>query len=148
MEERTDGELVARILAGDRHAFTEVLRRHDERLRGLAWKLLGGDPHRMDDALQDAYVRAYRALPRFRQDADLGSWLYRITYNACIDELRRAKRPPEPVDTAAPTTTAPAPARAPIEPLSPPTPSSGRSPSSPRSNGSPSCSSTARATTT
>ena len=103
VEERSDGELVARILAGDRHAFTEVLRRHDDRLRGLAWKLLGGDPHRMDDALQDAYVRAYRALPRFRQDADLGSWLYRITYNACIDELRRAKRRPEPVDTAAPT---------------------------------------------
>ena len=100
--ERTDGELVARILAGDRHAFTEVLRRHDERLRGLAWKLLGGDRHRMDDALQDAYVRAYQALPRFRQDADLGSWLYRITYNACIDELRRAKRRPEPVDTAEP----------------------------------------------
>ena len=97
-----DGELVARILAGDRHAFTEVLQRHDERLRGLAWKLLGGDRHRMDDALQDAYVRAYKALPRFRQDADLGSWLYRITYNACIDELRRAKRRPEPVDTGAP----------------------------------------------
>lgn len=101
--ERTDGELVARILAGDRHAFTEVLHRHDDRLRGLAWRLLGGDAHRMDDALQDAYVRAYKALPRFRQDADLGSWLYRITYNACIDELRRAKRRPEPVDTAAPT---------------------------------------------
>jgi RNA polymerase sigma-70 factor (ECF subfamily) len=100
--ERTDGDLVARILAGDRQAFTEVLRHHDERLRGLAWKLLGGDRHRMDDALQDAYVRAYRALPRFRQDADLGSWLYRITYNACIDELRRSKRQPEPVDTAEP----------------------------------------------
>jgi RNA polymerase sigma-70 factor, ECF subfamily len=100
--ERTDGDLVAQILAGDRHAFSEVLRRHDDRLRGLAWKLLAGDRHRMDDALQDAYVRAFRALPRFRQDADLGSWLYRITYNACIDELRRAKRRPEPVDTGEP----------------------------------------------
>jgi RNA polymerase sigma-70 factor (ECF subfamily) len=100
--ERTDGDLVARILAGDRQAFTDVLRRHDERLRNLAWKLLAGDRHRMDDALQDAYVRAYRALPRFRQDADLGSWLYRITYNACIDELRRSRRRPEPVDTGEP----------------------------------------------
>lgn len=98
--ELSDGDLVALILAGDRHAFTEVLQRHDERLRGLAWKLLGGDRHRMDDALQDAYTRAYRALPRFRRDANLGSWLYRITYNACIDELRRAKRRPEPVDTS------------------------------------------------
>ena len=100
--DRSDGELVARILAGDRQAFTEVLHRHDDRLRSLAWKLLGGDRHRMDDALQDAYVRAYRALPRFRQDADLGSWLYRIAYNACIDELRRAKRRPEPIDTGQP----------------------------------------------
>ena len=87
-------------LAGDRHAFTEVLQRHDERLRGLAWKLLGGDRHRMDDALQDAYIRAFRAMGTFRRDAHLGSWLYRITYNACIDELRRSRRRPEPVDTA------------------------------------------------
>lgn len=96
----TDGALVDRILDGDREAFSLVLRRHDDRLRALAYKLLGGDRHRMDDVLQDAYVRAYRALPQFRRDADLGSWLYRIAYNACIDELRRAGRRPEPVDTA------------------------------------------------
>jgi RNA polymerase sigma-70 factor (ECF subfamily) len=79
-----------------------AVRRHDAQLRGLAAKLLGGDRHRMDDALQDAYLRAFRALPTFRTDADFGSWLYRITYNACIDELRRAARRPRPVDTAAP----------------------------------------------
>jgi RNA polymerase sigma-70 factor, ECF subfamily len=99
----TDGALVDRVLDGDRHAFTQLVRRHDDRLRGLASKLLGGDRHRVDDALQEAYVRAYRALPRFRRDADLGSWLYRITYNACIDELRRAKRRPGPVDVGAST---------------------------------------------
>lgn len=99
-EELGDGALVDRILGGDRDAFSQVLRRHDDRLRALAYRLLGGDRHRMDDALQEAYVRAYRALPRFRRDADLGSWLYRITYNACIDELRRTKRRPAPVDVA------------------------------------------------
>jgi RNA polymerase sigma-70 factor (ECF subfamily) len=95
-----DGALVDRILGGDRDAFGIVLRRHDERLRSLASKLLGGDRHRMDDAMQEAYVRAFRALPSFRRDANLGSWLYRITYNACIDELRRGRRHPDPVDTA------------------------------------------------
>lgn len=95
-----DVDLVDRILDGDREAFAEVLRRHDDRLRALAYKLLGGDRHRMDDVLQEAYVRAFRALPRFRRDADLGSWLYRITYNACVDELRRSRRRPEPVDIA------------------------------------------------
>lgn len=94
-----DGALVDRVLDGDRDAFAVVLHRHDSKLRALAFKLLGGDQHRMDDAMQEAYVRAYRALPRFRRDADLGSWLYRITYNACIDELRRAKHRPAPVDT-------------------------------------------------
>lgn len=95
-----DGALVERVLGGDRSAFTEVVRRHDDRLRGLAYKLLGGDRHRMDDAMQDAYIRAYRGLGTFRRDAHLGSWLYRIVYNACIDELRRSKRRPDPVDTA------------------------------------------------
>ena len=49
--------------------------------------------------MQEAYVRAYRSLDRFRRDAELGSWLYRIVYNACIDELRRSGRRPVPVDT-------------------------------------------------
>jgi RNA polymerase sigma-70 factor (ECF subfamily) len=79
----------------------QLVRAHDERLRGLAYKLLGGDRDRMDDALQDAYLRAYAALPRFRREADAGTWLYRIVYNACIDELRRVERRPEPVDVHA-----------------------------------------------
>lgn len=98
---RSDGDLLDRAAGGDRDAFVALLRRHDDRLRGLAAKLLGSDRHRVDDALQEAYVRAYRALPGFRHDADVGTWLYRITYNACMDELRRAGRRPEPVDTAA-----------------------------------------------
>lgn len=94
----SDAELVERVLGGDSAAFTEVVRRHDDRLRGLAYKLLGGDRDRMDDVLQDAYIRAYRGLGTFRRDAHLGSWLYRIVYNASIDELRRARRRPDPVD--------------------------------------------------
>lgn len=85
----------------DPAAFTDLVRRHDDRLRGLAYKLLGGDRERMEDALQEAYINAYRALPRFRGDADVGSWLYRIVYNACMDELRRGGRQAEPVDTSA-----------------------------------------------
>ena len=75
-----------------------MVRRHDARLHALAYKLLGGDRHRMDDVLQEAYLRAFRGLGGFRLDAHLGSWLYRIVYNTCIDELRRARRNPTPVD--------------------------------------------------
>lgn len=92
-----DGELVDRIVAGDPQAFTELVRRYDDRLRGLAYKLLG-DRHRMEDAMQEAYVRAFRSMDRFRRDSELGSWLYRIVYNTCIDELRRTGRRPVPVD--------------------------------------------------
>ena len=75
-----------------------LVRDHDDRMRGLAYKLLGGDRERMDDALQDVYLRAFAAFPRFRREADPGTWLYRIVYNVCIDELRRKERRPEPVD--------------------------------------------------
>ena len=95
----SDADLVDRALAGEQRAFTELVRRYDDRLRGLAYKILG-DRHRMDDAMQEAYLRAYRNLHRFRRDAELGSWLYRIVHNACIDELRRMGRRPPPVDTS------------------------------------------------
>jgi RNA polymerase sigma-70 factor (ECF subfamily) len=94
----TSPDLVARAVAGDRDAFTTLVRQHDGRLRALAYQLLGGDRHAMEDVLQEAYLRAYRALPNFRHDADPGSWLYRIVYNASIDELRRARVRPAPVD--------------------------------------------------
>ena len=86
--------------AGDQRAFSLLLRHHDDRMRALAWKLLG-DRDRMDDALQEAYVKAWRSLASFRLDANFGTWLYRITYNACIDELRREANRPAPHDWSA-----------------------------------------------
>ena len=83
--------VVDRARAGDHAAFGDLIRHYDPRLRMLAYRLLG-DPARMDDALQEAYVKAYRALPEFRADAAPGSWLYRIVYNACLDLLRREGR--------------------------------------------------------
>lgn len=86
----SDAELAALAREGDRAAFSALLRRHDARLRGLAYRLLA-DRRAMDDALEVAYVRAYRGLDRLRPESDVGTWLYRITYNACIDELRGPK---------------------------------------------------------
>jgi RNA polymerase sigma-70 factor (ECF subfamily) len=68
--------------------FAKLVREHDEGLRALAYRLLG-DRDRMDDALQETYLRAYRGLPRFRGDSALATWLYRIAYNACLDEIER-----------------------------------------------------------
>src|SRR5260221_7196500 len=54
----------------------------------------------MDDALQEAYLRAYRGLPSFHGDSAFGTWLYRIVYRTCLDELRR-RRPVGALDEAA-----------------------------------------------
>jgi RNA polymerase sigma-70 factor, ECF subfamily len=82
-----------------RHAdFTALVEGHDERLRTLTYQLLG-DRQAMDDVLQDVYVKAYRALPSFRGEASLSTWLYRITYTTCMDRLRRGRGPEQlPVD--------------------------------------------------
>jgi RNA polymerase sigma-70 factor, ECF subfamily len=86
-----DAELVGRARLGDRDAFAELVARHDEGLRALAYRLLG-DRDRMDDVLQDAYLKAFRGLPRFRGGSAFGTWLYRIAYNACVDALERSAR--------------------------------------------------------
>jgi RNA polymerase sigma-70 factor (ECF subfamily) len=81
---------VERARRGDQHAFAALIRHYDVGLRALAYRLLGSR-ERMDDALQEAYVQAFRALPHFRGESAPGTWLYRITYNACLDELRRSR---------------------------------------------------------
>ena len=90
----TDAELLELARTGDRPAFDELLLRHDERMRGLAYRLLA-DREGMDDALYAAYLEAYKGMPRLRPDKDFGQWLYRLTYNACIDEIRRRGRQPD-----------------------------------------------------
>jgi RNA polymerase sigma factor (sigma-70 family) len=84
-------ELVARATDGDVDAFYSLISRHDHGLRGLAYRLLG-DRDAMDDALQESYLKAFRALPGFSGDSTFKSWLYRIVYNTCLDELRRIRK--------------------------------------------------------
>jgi RNA polymerase sigma-70 factor (ECF subfamily) len=83
--------VIERARRGDQEAFAAVIRYYDPGLRALAFRLLG-DRDLMDDVLQDAYVKAFKGLPRFRRESKLGTWLYRIAYNAAMDELRRARR--------------------------------------------------------
>jgi RNA polymerase sigma-70 factor (ECF subfamily) len=86
----SDAELVELARGGDRAAFDELLGRHDERMRALAFRLVAERPG-MDEALLEAYLNAYRSLPGLRPGKDFGDWLYRMTYNACIDEIRRRR---------------------------------------------------------
>ena len=86
-------DVVMRARAGDDGAFAQFVEHYDEALRRLVYLLLG-EPDQLDRILQDAYVKAYRALPQFRRGSSPGTWLFRIVYHCCIDELRRRLRRP------------------------------------------------------
>jgi RNA polymerase sigma-70 factor, ECF subfamily len=85
----------------DPQAFEAVVRKHDRDLRLLASRIVGWPA--TDDVLQEAYLKAYRALPSYRdqRNDDMRAWLCRIVYSCCIDWLRRSRRAAsEPLDNA------------------------------------------------
>ena len=75
---------------GDPVAFSALVRLYDPQLRAYAYRILG-DRTAMDDALQNAYLSAFRAIRRFRGDASFKNWMYRIVHNACIDLIRKRR---------------------------------------------------------
>jgi RNA polymerase sigma-70 factor, ECF subfamily len=83
--------VVAAARNGDHGAFAAIVAHYDERLRVLAFQLLR-DRDLMDDALQDVYANAYRALAAFRGESGLWTWLFRITYTTCMGYLRRRRK--------------------------------------------------------
>lgn len=85
---RSDAQLLADHVAGDRYAFAELFGRHQKHLERLA-RITSSTREDADDALQDAMLNAHRNAARFRHDCAVSSWLYRIVVNACLDRLRR-----------------------------------------------------------
>lgn len=76
----------------DRERFEQMLARHHRRLRRVVCGIIT-DPNRVDDVLQEGYLKAYRKLPRsFANEAHEGVWLYRVVYRCCVDDLRRTER--------------------------------------------------------
>ncbi|MBF6075429.1 RNA polymerase sigma factor SigM [Nocardia beijingensis] len=88
--ERTDVELLRAHVAGERHAFAELLRRHNDHL----WQTALRTSYTREDAadsLQDALLSAHRTAGSFRAEAEVRSWLHAIVVNACLDRIRRNK---------------------------------------------------------
>jgi RNA polymerase sigma-70 factor, ECF subfamily len=83
-----DSDLVFRAAAGDTAAFHALVERHRTMVYRLAYQF-AGNHHDAEDIAQDVFIKVYRSLDRFRYDAQLTSWLYRIVMNACIDQKRR-----------------------------------------------------------
>ena len=98
-EQTTDDELAARASNGDELAFECIMRRHNRLLFRTARSILKSDAE-TEDALQEAYLRAWRALASFRADAKLSTWLVRIVINESLGRLRRRGAQVIPLDTA------------------------------------------------
>jgi RNA polymerase sigma-70 factor (ECF subfamily) len=84
----TDSDIIRRVIGGDSRAFAELIDRHKGRAMTLAVRLLK-DHHEAEEALQDAFVRAYRALPAFEWKSSFSTWFYRIVFNVCASRLSR-----------------------------------------------------------
>jgi RNA polymerase sigma-70 factor (ECF subfamily) len=95
-----DGELLELARAGDRVAFSELVRIHQDEVYTLAMRLVS-DRELAADISQEAFVRAWRALPNFRGDAKFSTWMHRITVNVAWTQRRKQrKHRADPIDEA------------------------------------------------
>src|ERR1700694_5194342 len=83
----SDAELLARCRAGEVDAFEMLYRQHAGRIFALASRL-AGSVDQGEDLLQEIFLQAYRKLDSFKGDAALGTWLYRLAVNHCLDFVR------------------------------------------------------------
>lgn len=91
-EPLTDAELIARVVVRDeRHAFSELVRRHQSAVRATLRRLTAGNHALADDLAQDTFMLAFRNLGSFRQEAKFSTWLYRIATNAWLADARKRK---------------------------------------------------------
>ncbi len=85
-----DFTLIRAIQAGDHLAFESLVRRYQHQVTNLIYVTIGNRDD-VEDIAQEVFIRVYRSLPKFKFDASFFSWLYRITMNLCIDEIRKRK---------------------------------------------------------
>ena len=94
MAKDTDKELVRRVQKGDRHAFDLLFTRYQQKILNLVSRYLR-DREDVEDVAQEAFIKAFRALPRFRGESAFYTWLYRIAINTAKNHLvARSRRPP------------------------------------------------------
>ncbi len=88
---KAERTLAQRAGEGDREAFQEIVNSNKQRMFTIARSVLR-DPALAEDVVQEAFIKAYRALPEFRGDSQLSTWLHRITYLSAIDSRRQVGR--------------------------------------------------------
>src|SRR3954462_10234702 len=89
----SDEELVTQAMGGDAESFNQLVLTCERPMYALAYRTLGREEDARD-ICQETFLRAYRALPKFRGQAKFSSWLYRIALNLCRDLIRNQRRTP------------------------------------------------------
>ncbi len=112
--QRTDEQLLAAFLGGDRAALGELAGRHEESLLGLASGLLGGCRSLASDAVQETWMRVIRYGHSFNGRSSIKTWLYRITVNRCRDIRSATTPPPRPNPRPQPAAGCPDPGELPM----------------------------------
>ncbi len=92
MDPRSDEQLIEQSRTGSQEAFRELVRRHQGAVYSLCYRTVG-DPGDAEDMAQEAFLRLYHSLGKFRRGARLRPWLHKIAVNVCLDTLRKRKEP-------------------------------------------------------
>ena len=90
VERPSEEELIARAVKGDGAAFSELMAMHENRMFAVSLRMCANRED-AQDCLQDAMLRIYRSIAGFKGQSSFSTWVYRITMNTCLDELRRRK---------------------------------------------------------
>ncbi|NLW91721.1 MAG: sigma-70 family RNA polymerase sigma factor [Syntrophomonadaceae bacterium] len=88
---QSEEQLLQKSLSGDTRAFEELVAQYQGKVYALAFRYMGSEEDASDMA-QEALLKAYKSLRLFKGNSSFGTWLYRITTNVCLDELRKRKR--------------------------------------------------------
>ena len=88
--ERNEQDMLERAARGDAAAFNQLMEQHERRMYAVALRMCGNRED-AQDCLQEAMLRVYRAIGGFKGQSSFSTWVYRITMNTCLDELRRKK---------------------------------------------------------
>lgn len=91
-EKTTEPDLVAQCRSGSREAFETIYKAHQKRVFSVALHFFGGNSAAAEDVTQQVFLKIFNKIAGFRADAELTTWIYRLTVNACIDEQRRTRR--------------------------------------------------------
>lgn len=91
MTSGTDSELIVLVLSGNRAAFDQIMRNHEDKVFSVCLRIMG-EREKALDATQDTFLTVFRKAGQFKGNSALGTWIYRIAVNTCYDHLRKSKR--------------------------------------------------------